>query len=366
MALQVRPSAHMEHMNLAQKTVAKVAKLFRRKKDKRTNGKKSSFHIGDALEFISVHSGLESPELEERKQLAYSKAIKSLSTFASEECPLEAFHSLQVICECSTPGCKILTAVNSIHEDREKVILKIAMVSGDYEDNLLPIENEARLMSLCDHPNIVKYYGTYLFESSVWIEMEDCSNGKLTNLITSGYEFSEEHIASMAKEILQGIQYLHDNLIAHCDLKSDNILISKDYTLKIADFGLSKQLHQKSERRRNSCGTPYWMAPEQIGDDAMYGIEADIWASGITVIEIANGVPPLIELDQQDAMQRIKQGKIPTLEGNWSPLFRQFMECIFITDPYKRYSAKRLLSHPFITSKAKFKPSEFLPDLIPL
>ncbi|XP_076337540.1 serine/threonine-protein kinase PAK 1-like isoform X2 [Tachypleus tridentatus] len=112
------------------------------------------------------------------------------------------------------------------------------------------------------HPNIVNYLDNFLDGDELWI--------------------------------LQVIQFLHLNNIVHRDIKSDNILLGKDWTIKLADFGTSVQLTPEQNKRTSLVGTRHWMAPELVRR-IEYGSEVDIWSLGITAIEIVNSQPPYHE-----------------------------------------------------------------------
>jgi serine/threonine protein kinase len=118
--------------------------------------------------------------------------------------------------------------------------------------------------------------------------MEYCSRGTLTDLLLlNGFKLDEFQIASICRELLSGIQYLHENLlIIHRDLKSDNILINEKFGVKISDMGLSVRCKEKDERHTNCVGTPFWVAPEMIHYDETYSFKVDIWSFGIVIWEM--------------------------------------------------------------------------------
>ncbi|NXD04574.1 PAK3 kinase, partial [Certhia familiaris] len=90
---------------------------------------------------------------------------------------------------------------------------------------------------------------------------------------------------------LQGLNYLHSHHVMHRDLKSPNILLRTDGSVKLADFGLSALLTPEQSRRSSEVGTYWWRAPELVKGHP-YGPKIDIWAFGIVTIEMVEGEPP--------------------------------------------------------------------------
>jgi hypothetical protein len=210
-----------------------------------------------------------------------------LSDYLSKENPLEIFGKLKKLDEGSTGTVYMGTHLPS----KQKCAIKVIRMSLNTKVETL--ENEIAMMHTCSHPNIVKYIGCYTQQDTLWIVMEFMNGGKLTDLLYVT-KFTEPQIASICKECLKALKYLHDIHRIHRDIKSDNVLLSSNGEVKLADFGFCAEL-STGEKRKSVVGTPYWMAPEVIrGID--YDIKVDIWSTGIMALELADGEPPLMEL----------------------------------------------------------------------
>ncbi|KAM4898627.1 serine/threonine-protein kinase PAK 3-like [Sylvia borin] len=191
--------------------------------------------------------------------------------------------------------------------------------------------------------------------------MEYMDGGTLYNIINDTRMYEDE-IAVVSRECLQGLDFLHSNRVIHRDLKSDNILLRTDGSVKLADFGCSAQLTTEQSRRSSVIGTYWWRAPEVVNGQR-YGSKMDIWSFGIVGIEMVEGEPPYWNENPSTAQLLIATKGTPELRQPklLSPWLRDFLSCCLQTDEARRWSAKELLQHPFVTLA---KPTSSLVPLI--
>ncbi|XP_064557009.1 serine/threonine-protein kinase PAK 3-like [Zonotrichia leucophrys gambelii] len=210
--------------------------------------------------------------------------------------------------------------------------------------------NELIVMKVNRNPNLVSCLDSYLVGEELTLVMEYMDGGTLSDVISQTY-LSEDEMAAISRECLQGLQFLHSNHIIHQDVKSRNILLRTDGSVKLADFGLFAQLSPEQGRRSSVAGAAGWLAPEVVTGQPC-GPKVDIWSLGIVGIEMVerevpswNATPVLPQLlIATGGRQKLQQ---PNL---FSSCLRDFLSCCLQTDEERRWSAKELLQHPFVTS----------------
>lgn len=220
---------------------------------------------------------------------------------------------------------------------------------------LSALEREIDLLKDLSHPNIVQYLYSSVDDDFLNIFLEYVPGGSVTALLRSYGAFEEPLVKNFVRQILQGLNYLHERDIIHRDIKGANILVDNKGGIKISDFGISKKvdgnlLTGKRMNRPSLQGSVFWMAPEVVKQTA-HTSAADIWSVGCLVVEMLTGEHPWAQLTQMQAIFKIGQSAKPAIPSDISSEAQDFLTKTFDLNHSARPSAGELLQHPWVVVK---------------
>ncbi|KAI5065276.1 hypothetical protein GOP47_0019971 [Adiantum capillus-veneris] len=236
-------------------------------------------------------------------------------------------------------------------------IVAIKVLDMDRCNNSLDdIRREAQTMSLINHPNVLSAYCSFVVDHSLWVVMPYMSGGSCLHIMKSAYSdgFEEPVIATVLKESLKALEYLHHHGHIHRDVKAGNILIGEYGAIKLGDFGVSACMFDTGDRQRSRntfVGTPCWMAPEVLEQVNGYDFKADIWSFGITALELAHGHAPFSKYPPMKVLLMTLQNAPPGLDyerdKRFSKSFKEMIAMCLVKNPSKRPTAEKLMRHSF-------------------
>lgn len=279
---------------------------------------------------------------QQQQRITHEQFRAALQMVVSAGDPRNNLENFMKIGEGSTGTVCIATDKTT---DRKVAVKKMDLRKQQRRELLF---NEVVIMRDYHHPNIVEMYDSFLVADELWVVMEFLEGGALTDIVTYA-RMDEEQIATVCKQCLKALAYLHSQGVIHRDIKSDSILLAADGRVKLSDFGFCAQVSQELPKRKSLVGTPYWMSPEVISR-LPYGPEVDIWSLGIMVVEMVDGEPPFFNEPPLQAMRRIRDMPPPKLKNTHkvSPRLQGFIERLLVRDPLQRATAADLLQHPFL------------------
>jgi len=207
---------------------------------------------------------------------------------------------------------------------------------------------EIAFLSTCNHPNIVKFNKAWDFQDKgeAWIVTEFLEGGTLSEAVKV-HQFTERHIAYVAREILKALKYLHSLGYIHRDLKSGNVMMSIEGQIKLIDFGLC--CDTADGERLQMLGSPYWIPPEMI-KKKRHGCPADIWSFAVCVLEMYLKEPPNCDSRLYAMFTAASAGLQDAIPARASENARDFLSRCLEINPKKRWTAEQLLAHPFVTA----------------
>ncbi|KAG6851007.1 hypothetical protein H0H93_004494 [Arthromyces matolae] len=222
---------------------------------------------------------------------------------------------------------------------------------------LSALEREIELLKNLQHVNIVQYLYSSLDDEFLNIFLEYVPGGSVTALLRNYGAFEEPLVKNFVRQILEGLNYLHERDIIHRDIKGANILVDNKGGIKISDFGISKKVDDNlmtSNRvnRPSLQGSVFWMAPEVVKQSA-HTKKADIWSVGCLVVEMLTGEHPWAQLTQMQAIFKIGSSAKPAIPSDISAEAQDFLRLTFELDHEARPSAAELLQHSWICKKIK-------------
>jgi serine/threonine protein kinase len=226
------------------------------------------------------------------------------------------------------------------------------------------LQQQIHTMYSCSmHPNVVRYYTSFVHGHSLWCVMKYLSGGSCSDIMRAAFPhgLDEGSIRVILRGTLDALAYFHAEHHVHRDIKASNIIISESGSVHVADFGVSGSVIE--ELRTTLCGSPCWMAPEvmkrawpQNREEVGYDASVDIWSLGITALELAKGRPPLSEYAPSRVFSMVVNNPPPSLSDvkekkKYSSSFKDFISLCLQKDPAKRPTAAVLLKHKFIKGK---------------
>lgn len=249
-------------------------------------------------------------------------------------------------------------------------IFALKLINADPNPNIQKqIIRELQYNRVCDSPNIVKYYGTFMVEKQlmIGISMEYMGGRSLDAIYKRVIELdptnriNEKVLGKVAESILTGLNYLHQQRIIHRDIKPSNILLDSEGNIKLCDFGVSGEV--VNSLATTFVGTQYYMAPERIMGKP-YTVSCDIWSLGLTLLEVAICKFPFITDDTMvgpiELLSLILEyeprlNDIPEQGIFWSDSFKNFIGYCLKKNSEERPSPRQMLSHPWCISQLKIK-----------
>ncbi|KAJ3089463.1 Serine/threonine-protein kinase plk4 [Quaeritorhiza haematococci] len=169
------------------------------------------------------------------------------------------------------------------------------------------VANEVEIHWQLHHPGIIELYNYFEDANYVYLITELCKNGELYRYIQQRHgALTEPEARTVMHQIVSALQYLHTNGIIHRDLKLSNLLLTENYDVKLADFGLAVKMIDPDAEQKTMCGTPNYISPEILSRQP-YGLASDVWSLGCMLVTLLTGSPPFESSAVKNTLDRVSR-----------------------------------------------------------
>ncbi|XP_053304678.1 serine/threonine-protein kinase MARK2 [Spea bombifrons] len=261
----------------------------------------------------------------------------SVATTADEQPHIGNYRLLKTIGKGNFAKVKLARHVLTGKEVAVKIIDKTQLNSS----SLQKLFREVRIMKVLNHPNIVKLFEVIETEKTLYLVMEYASGGEVFDYLVAHGRMKEKEARAKFRQIVSAVQYCHQKLIVHRDLKAENLLLDSDMNIKIADFGFSNEF-TFGNKLDTFCGSPPYAAPELFQGKKYDGPEVDVWSLGVILYTLVSGSLPFDGQNLKELRERVLRGKyrIPFyMSTDCENLLKKFL----ILNPSKRGTLEQIM-----------------------
>ncbi|XP_034480295.1 serine/threonine-protein kinase PLK4 [Drosophila innubila] len=236
------------------------------------------------------------------------------------------------------------------HQDVAIKMIDKKLIQGSGLSNR--VRQEVEIHSRLKHPSVLQLYTFFQDANYVYLVLELADNGELHRYMNQQMKrpFTEEEAASILRQVVAGLLYLHSHNIMHRDISLSNLLLTRDMQVKIADFGLATQLKRPDERHMTMCGTPNYISPEVVSH-LSHGLPADLWSVGCMLYTLLVGRPPFDTDAVQSTLNKVVHSDY-TMPTHLSYEVRDLIDKLLRKNPHERISLDHVLRHPFMLKAA--------------
>ncbi|XP_071838873.1 testis-specific serine/threonine-protein kinase 3-like [Apostichopus japonicus] len=219
----------------------------------------------------------------------------------------------------------------------------------DQNDITGSIQNEANILANLDHVNIIQFIDLFKVGKNPVMVMEHAMGGTLATLIRTNRKLRNDLATKLTNQLAKAIIFLHNHNIAHCDIKSENILLDGEKNVKLCDFGFAEDVRIHSDGEVVWKGSVAFSSPEgitRVSRDLMAG---DVWSFGVVVFNMVTGYLPFGSQGVADILHRIGEPlRWPRPLKTVNDRCREFVEMVLERDVAKRQTMEQLKDHPWL------------------
>lgn len=210
---------------------------------------------------------------------------------------------------------------------------------------------EISIIKNLNHTNIVKLFEVFENNKYIFLVLEHVSQGDLLGFVKQKGKIDESTAKRIFAQVITGVKHCHQNNILHRDIKLDNILLDKNLSVKLCDFGVSRTM-KDGQLINEQCGTPAYIAPEIINNKGYRDYFSDIWSLGIVLFAMLTGTVPFKAFNIEDLHKAIFSGKF-TCPSYLTPECQNLIHAMLKLDPYSRITLDQIMNHEWLKAHSK-------------
>ncbi|EER00840.1 Carbon catabolite derepressing protein kinase, putative [Perkinsus marinus ATCC 50983] len=233
----------------------------------------------------------------------------------------------------------------------EKVAIKILEKEKIIDiSDVERVSREIKILKLIRHPHIVQLYEIIETHRQLYLIMEYAPGGELFDYIVDNQRVNEDEACKFFRQIICGVEKIHELGVVHRDLKPENLLLDEEKNIKIVDFGLSNTF-DSGQLLKTACGSPCYAAPEMIAGKNYIPHLCDIWSCGVILFALVCGYLPFEDQNTAQLYKKIMSGHYQT-PGYITSNVKSLIRGLLVTNPDKRMTVSDIRRHPWFLGEA--------------
>ena len=329
--------------NLFRKTIFRLNRTPKIKKDFKT---KDRYSFNNSINNFSTRNNIRKYSFRLNREISSEFNISGMSTMINSKIfngKIDDYLITKELGKGSYAVVKLATHKLTKNKYAIKIYSKQSLIDPQKRNT---VKNEINILKQLDNDNIMKLYEVIDTSSNLYLVLEYINGINLLEIIKNEkYHFiKEERAKKLFIQVVKGIQYCHKKNIFHRDIKLENILVLKDDTIKIIDFGFGIKCN-KDTYQKLFCGTPSYMPPEIVKKEKYIACYSDIWSLGVLFYAMLFGIFPFKGKDDDELFEKIIEAKLSFPEYNQiGDKIKELFNKIFVINPIRRISLDDMIN----------------------
>ena len=329
--------------NLFRKTIFRLNRTPKIRKDFKT---KDRYSFNNSINNFSTRNNIRKYSFRLNREISSEFNISGMSTMINSKIftgKIDDYLITKELGKGSYAVVKLATHKLTKNKYAIKIYSKQSLIDPQKRNT---VKNEVNILKQIDNENVMKLYDVIDTPSNLYLVLEYINGINLLEIIKNEkYHFlKEERAKKIFLQVVKGISYCHKKNIFHRDIKLENILVLKDDTIKIIDFGFGIKCN-KDTYQKLFCGTLSYMPPEIVKKEKYIACYSDIWSLGVLFYAMLFGIFPFKGKDDDELFEKIIEAKLSFPEYNQiGDKIKELFNKIFVINPIRRISLDDMIN----------------------